>query len=191
MKVALYARVSTAHHSQDPLTQLLPLRDEAQRRGDTIVEEFVDLGWSGAKDRRPNLDRMMQDARKKRFDMVLVWRFDRFARSTRHLLTAAEEFQKLGIHFCSLTERIDTSTPMGMMIFTILAAVAQMERELIRERVKAGVDRAKRQGTRLGRPSVLVDKDKIREQASAGLSVSQIAKQAGIARSTVRTIVGK
>src|ERR1051326_2567798 len=152
MRVALYARVSTAHHSQDPMTQLLPLRDHAALRGLSIVEEYVDLGWSGSKERRPNLDRPMADARRKKFAAVLVARFDRFARSVSHLLKALSEFQTLSIDFVSLNEQIDTSTPMGRMVFTILAAVAELERELIRERVQAGVDRARRQGKRLGRP---------------------------------------
>lgn len=188
MRVALYARVSTKQHGQNPETQLQPLRQFAAQRELEIVDEYVDLGWSGGKERRPQLDRMMADARKKRFDAVMVWRFDRFARSTRHLIQALEEFSKLGIHFSSLSESIDTSTAMGKMVFTIIGAVAEMERALIRERVKAGVERAKREGKRLGRPTVLVDREKIRERLAAGESVSSIARSTGIARATVRAI---
>ena len=109
-------------------------------------------GWSGAKERRPQLDRLMADAKRKKFDVVLVARFDRFARSTKHLLTALGEFQSLGINFMSHSESIDTSTPVGKMAFIMVGAVAEMERSLIRERVLAGVDRARRQGKKLGRP---------------------------------------
>lgn len=188
MRVALYARVSTKQHGQNPETQLQPLRQFAAQRDYEIVDEYIDLGWSGGKERRPQLDRMMADARKHRFAVVLVWRFDRFARSTRHLIQALEELNRLGIQFTSFCESIDTSTPMGKMMFTIIGAVAEMERSLIRERVLAGVERAKREGKKLGRPTVLVDKQRIRERLAAGESVSSIARAAGIARSTVRAI---
>jgi len=130
----------------------------------------------------------MMDAKRQAFAGVLVWRFDRFARSTRHLLTAMEEFQKLGLQFVSFTESIDTTTAVGQMVFTILAAVAQMERALIQDRVRAGVDRARREGRKLGRPTVLINRGRVLEQLGAGMSVSEIARQAGIARSTVRAI---
>lgn len=142
----LYARVSTKNNGQNPETQLIALRDYASNRGLTIVKEYVDHGVSGAKERRPQLDALMADARKGKFDAVLVWKFDRFARSTRHLVQALEEFQSLGIHFVSLTESIGTSTPMGRMIFTVLVAVAELERSLICERVASGLARARKQG---------------------------------------------
>lgn len=188
MRVGLYARVSTKQHGQDPETQLMPLRDFAKARQWEVGATYVDLGWSGSKERRPQLDRMMADARRKQFDAVLVWRFDRFARSTKHLLTALAEFQSFGVDFISMSESIDTSTPVGKMVFTILGAVAEMERSLIRERVQAGVERAKRQGKRLGRPSVLVDRVRIQERIAAGVPISVVARDAGIARSTVRAI---
>lgn len=147
LRVALYARVST-RDKQDPETQLQPLRDRARN---CEVSEYVDVGWSGGKEHRPQLDRLMADAKKQKFDAVIVARFDRFARSTKHLLTALAQFNALGIDFISINESIDTSTPMGKLVFTILAAVAEMERSLIRERVQAGVDRARRQGVTLGR----------------------------------------
>jgi DNA invertase Pin-like site-specific DNA recombinase len=190
-RTALYARVSTKQHGQNPETQLLPLRDFVQARGFTIVDEYIDVGISGAKSSRPQLDRMMADARKRKFDAVLVARFDRFARSVKHLVTALEEFNALGVDFISLNESIDTSTPMGKMVFTILGAVAELERSLIRERVQAGVDRAKRQKKQLGRPKVVVDREKIRHCALQGQSVKSIAKQFGIGRATVDRILGK
>ena len=152
-KVALYARVSTKHNGQDPETQLVALREYVTARGLEIAGEYVDIGISGAKDRRPELERLMQDARRRHFDAVLVARFDRFARSVRHLVMALDEFNSLGINFVSLSESIDTSTPMGKMVFTVIAAVAELERSLIRERIMMGLERAKKQGKQLGSSS--------------------------------------
>src|SRR5262245_50986418 len=168
--VALYARVSTKN-GQDPETQLQQLREYAGNRGLSVVAEYVDRGVSGAKDSRPKLDALMKDARSGRFDGVLCWKFDRFARSTRHLVTALEEFQSLGIHFVSLTEAIDTSTPMGRMVFTVLGAVAELERSLIVERVHAGLKRAKKEGITLGRPRLIVDRAKVARFQTEGLSI--------------------
>jgi DNA invertase Pin-like site-specific DNA recombinase len=184
-RVALYARVSTKNNGQDPETQLLALREYAGHRSMTIVDEYVDVGISGAKDRRPQLDRLMADARRRRFDVVLVARFDRFARSTKHLVLALEEFNALGIDFVSLNESIDTSTPMGKMIFTVIGAVAELERSLIRERVMMGLERARRQGKRLGRPCVIVDRKKIADLRAEGLSLRQIAVQLHISKDKV------
>src|SRR5437868_13558345 len=160
-RVGLYARVSTKNNGQDPETQLVALREYAQHRGMHIAGEFVDVGISGAKDRRPELDRLMADARRRRFDVVLVARFDRFARSTKHLVLALEEFSSLGIDFVSVNESIDTSSAMGRMVFTVIAAVAELERAIIRERVQAGVQRARREGKRFGRPTVIVDRERV------------------------------
>jgi DNA invertase Pin-like site-specific DNA recombinase len=184
-------RVSTKGHGQTTDTQALALREYAKRRGFQIADEYRDEGISGAKDRRPELDRMMADARKRRFDAVLVARFDRFARSTKHLVLALEEFQSLGIDFISLNESIDTSTPMGRMVFTVIAAVAELERSIIQERVQAGVDRARRQGKRFGRPAVIVDRHRLAQMKAAGTSIKAIAKECGIARATVRSILAK
>jgi DNA invertase Pin-like site-specific DNA recombinase len=190
-RAALYMRISTRNHGQTTETQAVALREYATHRGFTIIEEYRDEGISGAKDRRPALDRLMTDARHRRFDAVLVARFDRFARSTKHLVLALEEFSSLGIDFISLNESIDTSSPMGRMVFTVIAAVAELERSIIRERVQAGVDRAKRQGKRFGRPAVIVDRHRVVEMKAAGQSIKSIAKECGIARATVRAILGR
>ncbi len=149
-RVALYARVSTTDQSTD--SQLLDLRRYVSERGWDSFREYVDEGISGTKDSRPALNALMNDARKRKFDVVLVWRFDRFARSTKHLILALEEFRNLGIDFVSYQENIDTSSPLGSAIFTIISAVAQLERDIIAERVKAGLRRAVGAGKQLGRP---------------------------------------
>jgi DNA invertase Pin-like site-specific DNA recombinase len=190
-RVALYMRISTKGHGQTTDTQALALREYAANRGIEIMGEYRDEGISGAKDRRPALDRLMEDAHKRRFDAVLVARFDRFARSTKHLVLALEEFSNLGIDFISLNESIDTSSPMGRMVFTIIAAVAELERSIIRERVHAGVDRARREGKRFGRPTVIVDRERISRLKAEGRSIKAIAKECGIARSTVRSILSR
>ena len=143
MKAALYGRVSTNGKGQDVDLQLRDLRSYAQARGWKIFREYIDNGMSGRKEKRPALDQLMNDARKKRFDAVLVWRFDRFARSTKHLVTSLDEFNHLGIDFISFMENIDTSSPMGKAMFTITSAIAELEADLIRERVRAGLANAK------------------------------------------------
>ena len=150
-RVAIYARVSTSDQSTDP--QLLDLRRYVSERGWTSFKEYTDNGISGTTDSRPALNELMNDARKRRFNGVLVWRFDRFARSTRHLILALEEFRNLGIDFVSYQENVDTSSPLGGAIFTIISAVAQLERDIIAERVKAGLRRARANGKQLGRPT--------------------------------------
>ncbi len=180
MKVALYARVSTSDKGQDPEVQLAPIRDHALARGWTIYQEYVDHGVSGAKERRPALDQLMADAKRRLFDAVLVWRFDRFARSTRHLISALHEFRHLGIAFVSYQENLDTSSPLGEAMFTIIGAMAQLERDIIRERVKAGVNRARSRGKRLGRPQKVFHRDQVKKLRAGGLSFRQIGKQLGI-----------
>jgi DNA invertase Pin-like site-specific DNA recombinase len=178
-------RVSTKGHGQTTDTQALALREYAERRGFQVVDEYADEGISGAKDRRPQLDRLMADARKRRFDAVLVARFDRFARSTKHLVLALEEFSSLGIDFIGLNESIDTSSPMGRMVFTVIAAVAELERSIIRERVQAGVDRARKKGGKIGRPRVEVNPHYIVALRGDGLSWNEIAEKLGVGRGTV------
>ncbi len=181
-RVGIYARVST--NRQCPESQLLPLREYATARGFEIVSEYVDV-ISGSKDSRPELARLMADAAKRRLDAVAVWKFDRFARSTRHLVTALEQFNALGVDFISLSESIDTSTPMGKMVFTVLAAVAELELSLIRERVVMGLERAKAQGKVLGRPRVETSEEQLLALSEQGLSSRQIAEQLNLSPSTV------
>ena len=152
MRCGIYARVSTSNGSQSPQMQLRELREYCKRRGWKIVGEYVDRGIFGSKDRRPELDKLMHYAHKRHVDTVVVWKFDRFARSVSHLLQALETFNSLRIAFVSLSESIDTSTPAGKMVFTVLGAVAELERSLIGERVRAGLRNAKAKGAQLGRP---------------------------------------
>jgi DNA invertase Pin-like site-specific DNA recombinase len=184
MKIALYARVST--DCQDADVQLLPLRAHVAQRGWEIVGEFVDRGYSGAKERRPALDKLMRAAWAGQFQAVLVWRFDRFARSVKHLVTALDTFRGLNVSFISLQEQLDTSSPIGQAMFTIIGAMAQLERDIIRERVTAGLEHARARGKTLGRPRVLVDIDTIRQLHSAGHSLGAIARRVRCSRATLR-----
>ena len=183
-RAALYMRVSTKGHGQTTETQALALRDYAGHRGFQIIEEYRDEGISGSKDSRPALDRLMKDARSRKFDVVIVARFDRFARSVSHLLRALEEFNHVGVDFVSVSESVDTSTPMGKMIFTVLGAVAELERNLIKERVHMGISRARKQGKALGRPRVQVDPLQVAGLRSRGLSWNQIAETLCVGRGT-------
>ena len=151
IRAAIYARVST-NNGQNPEMQIRDLQEYCQNRGWKITDEYVDSGISGAADSRPQLNRLMADANRHRFDVLAVWDFSRFARSASHLLRALEAFSALGISFVSLREQIDTSTAAGKMVFTVLASVSELERSLIGERVRAGLRNAKSKGIRLGRP---------------------------------------
>jgi DNA invertase Pin-like site-specific DNA recombinase len=184
IRVAIYARVSTAHNGQDPTMQTRELEEYCQRRGWEVAGCYVDTGVSGAKASRPELDRLMADAHRRRFDAVAVWKFDRFARSVSHLLHALETYNALGIDFVSLSEQIDTSTPTGKMVFTVLGAVAELERSLIAERVRAGIRNARAKGKRIGRPRVTVDGTKIAQLRSQGRSWSEICRETGIGKGT-------
>ena len=166
-KVALYVRVSTK--DQNPAMQVSDLRRYAQQREFEIFNEYVDVGISGTKASRPALDALMNAARKRLFDVVLVWRFDRFARSTKHLVDALHEFRSLEIDFISYQETIDTSSTMGEAMFTIISAMAKLERDIIVERVKAGMRKAKEQGKRIGRPNAVVDVNSIITLREQGL----------------------
>jgi DNA invertase Pin-like site-specific DNA recombinase len=176
MRVAIYARVSTAS-GQDPTTQTRELREYCGCRGWDVAGAYVDVGISGTKERRPELDRLMADAHKRKFDVICVWKFDRFARSVSHLLRALETFKALGIDFVSYSEQMDTSTPAGKMVFTVLGAVAELERSLIVERVRAGLRNARAKGKSLGRPRVFVDAERVAELRSIGRSWPQIARE--------------
>jgi DNA invertase Pin-like site-specific DNA recombinase len=188
IRVAIYARVSTIGNGQSPEMQLRELREFSERRGWSVVGEYVDLGISGSKDKRPELDRMMADAHRRRFDVVIVWKFDRFARSVSHLLRALEMFKTLGIEFVSFSEQMDTSTPTGKMIFTVLGAVAELERSLIAERVRAGLRNARAKGKRLGRPQAIADRARISELRAYGASWRAIAEELGCSARTARRI---
>src|SRR5713101_2040046 len=183
-RVALYGRVSTTT-GQDPQMQLRELREYADRRGWQFASEYVDRGVSGAKDSRPELNRLMTDAHRRRFEIVAVWKFDRFARSVSHLLRALETFKALGIEFVSLSEQVDTSTPTGKMVFTVLGAVAELERSLIAERVRAGLRNARAKGKRLGRPRKDLDSRIIATLRGQGLGWRAVAKQLGVGVGTL------
>jgi DNA invertase Pin-like site-specific DNA recombinase len=184
-RVAIYARVSTINHGQDVSMQTRELRQFAEARGWTVACEYADAGVSGAKDSRPELNRLMADAHKRRFDVVCVWRFDRFARSVSHLLRALETFKALGIDFVSFSEQMDTSTPAGKMVFTVLGAIAELERSLIVERVRAGLRNARAKGKQLGRPHMAVDTARIARLRTQGRSIREIAEELGYSRSLV------
>jgi DNA invertase Pin-like site-specific DNA recombinase len=195
-RAALYVRVSTANRSiknpnvfeQDPSVQEQPLRQMAEQRGWSVVKVYSDR-MSGAKEDRPGLKALMQDARRGAFDVVLVWRFDRFARSIEQLVTGLAEFRHLGIDFVSCQEALDTSTPMGKAMFTIIGAMAELERNVIRERIVAGLEHAKRHGTKsgaaIGRPRAVFNRARILELRTEGKSWRTIAATLGVGIATV------
>ena len=184
-RIALYARVSTLDKGQDPETQLRPLREYADQRGFVIAAEYVDTA-SGTTEERAQYRAMIGTARKRQIDVVLVWRYDRFARSTQALVNALKEFQSLGVDFISYQENIDTTTPTGELIFHVMASLAQFESSLISQRVRAGMARAKAQGKRISRPRVDSSKQQlIANLYQQGISMNQISKQTGVAYGTV------
>ena len=183
-RVALYARVSKNNGSQSPEMQLRELREYAAHKGWMITAEYVEC-ISSAKERRPELENLMAACRKKSVDVVLVYRYDRFARSLPQLVNALEEFRTLGIDFVSLHEGVDTSTPNGRLIFGIFASIAQFERELIRDRVRSGLANARAKGKKLGRPRTFVSESKVLEMRKQGLSWRSIAKKLGVGIGTV------
>jgi DNA invertase Pin-like site-specific DNA recombinase len=182
-QVALYARVSTLNN-QDPEMQLSELREYAGRRGWQIVEEFIDQGVSGCKESRPSLNRLMSDACRRKFDAILVWKIDRFGRSLKHLVNALAELAALGVAFISLRDNLDLSTPSGRLMFQIIGAMAEFERALIQERVRAGLRNARTKGRRLGRPRVIVDASKIAALRAQGRSWAQITNETGVSKGT-------
>lgn len=184
-RVALYARVSTLDKGQDPETQLRPLREYAENRGFLITGEYIDQA-SGVSEERRHYRLMVEAARKRKIDVVLVWRYDRFARSTQALVNALKEFQHLNVDFISYQENIDTTTPTGELIFHVMASLAQFESSLISQRVRAGMARAKAQGKRISRPRLEASKQALIIQLyQQGKSMNQISKQTGIAYGTV------
>lgn len=181
MRAAIYARVST--FDQEPENQLQELRRYCGARGWTAVE-YVDRGISGAKDRRPALDQMVTDAKRRRFDVVVCWRLDRLGRNLKHLITLLENLQALGVAFVSLAEGIDATTPAGRLQMHILGAIAEFERARIQERVRAGLARARAQGVKLGRPRRRIDPARL--ASVAGLPEREAARRLGIPRSTLQ-----
>ena len=180
---ALYARVSTLDQNCD--LQLADLRRYARQRFECL-REYVDRGISGTQRHRPQLDVLVKDARKRMFDVVLVWKFDRFARSLKHLIDSLEEFRALGIDFISYTEGIDTTTPTGQLLFHMVGAVAQFERDLIVERVRAGMAHARAMGKRIGRPRAEVDLEQVVLFRNQGKSLRAIARLLAVPVSRVR-----
>src|SRR3954451_1463012 len=191
-RAAIYARVSTIDRGQDPETQLRQLREYAERRGFPIAFEFVDHA-SGAKNDRVQYRAMLDAARRREFDVLLVWRYDRFARSLRELVNALAEFDGLGIEFVSYNEGADTTTPQGKLLFGIMTSLAEFERSLIAERVKAGMQRAKAQGKHTGRPALSSFKRRQIEELlrqTPPLSLRAIAKKVGVSVQTVANVRG-
>ena len=190
MKAALYARVST-HVGQDPNVQLRELRELCERRGWDVGGVFTDVGISGTKERRPQLDQLLADCRKRLYDVVAVYRYDRFARSVRQLVNALAEFDALGIQFVSLHEGVDTSTPNGRLVFGIFATIAEFERELIRERVRSGLAAARARGKRLGRPRRLIDTGRLAEMRAQGRSWRAISRELRVGVGTARDALAR
>jgi len=185
-RASLYMRVSSI--DQHPETQLHDLRQLASQRGFEIVQEYTDR-ISGAKARRPGLDQMMSDARRGRFDVVLVWASDRIARSVKHFLDVLDELNRLGIEYVSFREQIDTGGPLGRAVVVIIGAIAELERSLIVERVRSGMRRAKLEGRHIGRKPLELDRVAICQDRRLGKSLGQIAKIHGISRATVHKVV--
>jgi DNA invertase Pin-like site-specific DNA recombinase len=181
-RAVLYARVSTG--DQHPETQLLDLRQMAKQRGYEIGQEYVDT-ISGSKAKRPSLDRLLADARRHRFDVVLVAAFDRMARSTPHFLELLDELNHLGIEFVSFRENIDTGGPLGRAMVVIVGAIAELERSLIVERVKAGMRRARLEGRRIGRSPLDIDRGQVVTDRCSGMSLTQVARKYRISRASV------
>ncbi len=186
-RAVLYRRVSTL--DQNPDSQLFDLQALARQRGLEIVHDFVDHGISGARAKRPALDRMMADARRGQFDVVLIWACDRLARSVRHFLEVVDELNHLNIEFVSFRENIDTSGPLGRAVVTIISAIAELERSLIIERVRAGMRRAKLEGKHLGRPRLQLDHAEILRQHAAGRPVGELARTFGASRATIHRVL--
>lgn len=182
-KCAIYARVSTVDQRVD--NQLYDLRQFAAQRGYEVVAEFTDVGISGSKCRRPGLDAMLKDARKRKFGVVIVAAFDRLARSTKHFLTVVDELDSLGVEFVSRRENIATDGAMGRLFITLISSIAELEADLIKERIKAGMRRRKLDGLPVGRQPLDVDHDAIVADRIGGMSLTETAKAHGISRATV------
>ena len=187
-RVALYARVSTLN-GQDPEMQLSELREYVSRRGWTITTEYVDQGVSGSKESRPQLNQLMADAHRRKFDAVLVWKIDRFGRSLKHLVNALADLCAYGVAFISFRDNLDLSTPSGRLMFQIIGAMAEFERSLIQERVKAGLRNARAKGKKFGRPRAVVDAARVAELRRDGLSWSQVCRTLSLSKGTAQRAV--
>jgi DNA invertase Pin-like site-specific DNA recombinase len=187
-RVALYARVSTLN-GQDPEMQLRELREYASRRGWMVAKEYVDQGVSGSKESRPALNDLMADAHRRNFDAVLVWKIDRFGRSLKHLVNSLAELGALGVAFVSFGDNLDLSTPSGRLMFQIIGAMAEFERALIQERVRAGLRNAQAKGKRLGRPRVVVDALRIASLRAQGRSWAEIVAEVKVGKGTAQRAV--
>jgi DNA invertase Pin-like site-specific DNA recombinase len=181
-RVAIYTRISSI--DQNPATQLCDLRPLAAARGFQIVGEYTDT-ISGAKSKRPGLDRLMDDARRGKFDIVSVWAFDRMARSVKHFLEVLDELNHLNIGLISFRENIDTSGPLGRAMIVIVAAISELERSIIVERVKSGMRRARLEGRQIGRARLDVDREQVLEDRRTGMSLTQVASKHSISRASV------
>jgi DNA invertase Pin-like site-specific DNA recombinase len=185
-RAAVYGRVSTKDKGQNPEMQLAELREYCQRRGWTVTGEYVDVGVSGSKASRPQLDRLMRDVRLRRVDVIAVWKLDRFGRSLRHLVDALGELKAVGVAFVSLRDNLDLSTPAGRMLFHVVGAMAEFERDLISERVRAGMGAAKKKGSCIGRPRVMADARKVAALRAQGLSWKQICSELALSKGTAQ-----
>lgn len=178
-RVALYARVSTLN-GQNPEMQLAEMREYASRRGWTVHAEYSDVGISGARESRPELNRMLAAAQSREFDVILCWKLDRLGRSLKHLVNTLADLQAWGVAFISLRDNLDLSTPSGRLMFHVVAAMAEFERALIRERVSAGIQAARHRGARIGRPRAYVSPMKIRELRAQGVPWRELSKRLGV-----------
>ena len=188
-RAAIYCRCST--DQQDLTLQRDDLTEFCKRRGWTVYQVYEDKGISGTKDSRPALDQMVKDAHQGKFDVVLCWRFDRYGRSTAHLLNSLNEFRSLNVDFVSLNEALDTTTPAGRVLFTIIAAIAEFERSIIVERVRAGVAKAKASGVKFGRPRVGFDFKRAIAMRQNGSTLRQISKALGVSHTTIYRGIGQ
>jgi DNA invertase Pin-like site-specific DNA recombinase len=188
LRVARYLRVS--RHDQDTALQADETGAYVKNRGWKLTDTYKDHGVSGARDRRPELDRLLADARRRRWDALVVYKADRFFRSLRHMVLTLDELAALGIAFVSTTEPFDTSTPSGKLLLHMVSAMAEFERSLLIERVKSGVAAARRRGARLGRPRARLDEDRLRELRAQGVSVRKIAETFNVGASTVQRRLG-
>ena len=188
-RVGIYCRVSTDGQSVD--LQVNELREYAARREWIVIDEYLDVGVSGAKESRPALNRMMLDARQRKFDILLVWKIDRFGRSLKHLVNSLAELENLGVAFVSLRDSLDLSSSAGRLMAQLLGAISEFERSLITERVRAGIRNARNKGGRLGRPPLEVDGGRIARLRASGASLRAISEQLGMSLGSVHRALGR